>query len=208
LRDLEGRLAAQRARLYHLGGRPVRRSTLADAKAKRSPALFEGLAELLLARCGKVLGRRDRAAAGVLIRLLDSTLVKLGPQRSPWARCWRDGFAAAKLHRAWDPGDALPVRWAVTPAADSDVAVAMAWPIEPGVTYVVDRGYCQSSWWAALDARGARFITPRKRHQHGRVLEERPVDAQAIIADRRITLSPPEPAGPSPRLAQLTLALP
>jgi hypothetical protein len=97
LRDLESRLAAPgsdrrsargqapRPRLYHLGGTAVRRSTLADANAKRSPVLFEGLAELLLARCGEVLGRQDRAEAGMLIRLLDSTLVKLGPVRSAWA---------------------------------------------------------------------------------------------------------------------------
>jgi hypothetical protein len=203
LRDLESRLAAPgsdrrsargqapRPRLYHLGGTAVRRSTLADANAKRSPVLFEGLAELLLARCGEVLGRQDRAEAGMLIRLLDSTLVKLGPVRSAWAQCWRPGFAAAKLHLGWDPGEALPVRWAVTPAANSDVGVAKGWPVEPGATYVFDRGYCDYAWWAALDAQGAFFVTRRKSGQSVRVVAERPGDqAAGILVDRAVELSP------------------
>jgi hypothetical protein len=158
LRDLEARLVAQRARLYHLGCAPVRRSTLADANAKRSLLPFQGLAELLLARCGQALGRRDRAEAAALIRILDSTLVKLGAQRSSWAQCWRPGFAAAKLHLAWASRDHLPVRWAVTPAAESDVGTAKAWPIEPGAIYIFDRGYCDYAWWAELDRASAVFV--------------------------------------------------
>ena len=190
LRDLEARLTAQRARLYHLGAAVVRRSTLADANATRSPVPFEALAQLLLARCGAELGRRHRAEAGQLIRILDSTLVKLGPQRSSWARCWRPGFAAAKLHLTWDSREALPVRWEVTPAATSDLAVAMDWPTEQGATYLVDRGYCHYGWWAELAAQGARFVTPRKSRQHVRVVEERPVAAPPILADRLVMLSP------------------
>ena len=167
----------------------MRRSTLADANATRSPLLFEALAQLLLARCGTALGRQDRAEAAVLIRLLDSTLVKLGPNRSPWAQCWKPGFAAAKLHLAWDPRSALPVRWTVLPAAINDLTVAMNWPIEPGVTYVMDRAYCHYGWWAELAAQSAWFVTPRKSQQHVGVLEERPVDEPSVLADRIVKLS-------------------
>jgi hypothetical protein len=191
LRDLEARLAVQRPRLYHLGGEPVRRSTLADANAQRSPALFEALAELLLTRCGEALGRRDRAEVGALIRLLDSTLVKLGPQRSSWAQCWKPGFAAAKLHLAWAPGEHLPVHWAVTPAAESDVGVAKTWPIEPGATYIFDRGYCDYAWWAALDQAGAVFVTRRKVGQAVHEVRQLPVpeDAGMVTSERIVILN-------------------
>jgi IS4 transposase len=66
------------------------------------------------------------------------------------------------------------VRWAVTPAANSDVGVAKGWPVEPGATYVFDRGYCDYAWWAALDAQGAFFVTRRKSGQSVRVVAERP----------------------------------
>jgi IS4 transposase len=184
-------LAAQRARLYHLGAEPVRRSTLADANAKRSPAVFEGLAQRLVERCGGALGRRERAEAGALIRLLDSTLIRLGARRSGWAQCWKPGFAAAKLHLAWASREHLPVRWEVTSAATSDVGVAKGWSVEPGATYIFDRGYCDYAWWAALDAAGALFVTRRKTTQSVHEVRQLPVPEDAGVAsDRIVTLNP------------------
>ena len=43
LREIEHALASHRRRLYHLGTRVPARSTLADANAKRSAALFADL---------------------------------------------------------------------------------------------------------------------------------------------------------------------
>lgn len=44
LRDLEAMQAMERHRLYHLGARPLRRATLADANALRPAAIFAALA--------------------------------------------------------------------------------------------------------------------------------------------------------------------
>ena len=43
LREIVGGLESHAGRLYHLGARPASRSTLADANAKRSSAVFAGL---------------------------------------------------------------------------------------------------------------------------------------------------------------------
>jgi hypothetical protein len=40
LREIAGGLASHANRVYHLGARPVQRSTLGDANAKRPAALF------------------------------------------------------------------------------------------------------------------------------------------------------------------------
>ena len=43
LRQLESELTSHDARLYHLGAKPVRRSTLSDANAQRPSAVFSEL---------------------------------------------------------------------------------------------------------------------------------------------------------------------
>jgi hypothetical protein len=43
LREIETAMASHAARLYHVGARPVSRSTLADANAARPHAVFSGL---------------------------------------------------------------------------------------------------------------------------------------------------------------------
>ena len=57
LREIEGGLGSHSARLYHVGSRPVQRSTLADANARRPSAVF---AELF----AEMVGRAQRACAG------------------------------------------------------------------------------------------------------------------------------------------------
>jgi hypothetical protein len=43
LREIEAALSSHAARLYHLGARQVRRSTLAEANARRPAAVFSEL---------------------------------------------------------------------------------------------------------------------------------------------------------------------
>jgi len=60
LRDLEAMQAMERHRLYHLGARPLRRATLADANALRPAAIFAELFAALAGQAGRKL-RRDLA---------------------------------------------------------------------------------------------------------------------------------------------------
>ena len=59
LRQLEAGFNAHASHHYHLNAREVRRSTVADANAKRQPAVFAELLQLLIEQAGRRV-RRER----------------------------------------------------------------------------------------------------------------------------------------------------
>ena len=184
LREIEGGLESHSTRLYHLGARPDSRSTLADANAKRSSAVFAGLFAELVARSGRGL----RRAVGEATYLIDATSLRLSGKGSQWAR-FSHQACGAKVHIVYDAGAERPIYAAVTPASVNDITAAKAMPIEPGATYVFDLGYYDFSWWARMDQAGCRIVTRFKSHTPLTVLHEQPLeDAVAnggrILSDR------------------------
>ncbi len=180
LREIADGLRSHEARLYHAGLRCVSRSTLSDANAKRSFEVYADVfAEMVrLARPG--LRRKLREA----VRLLDATKMKLPGGSEGWAR-FSDRFCAAKLHVAYEPHERLPLRAVVSADNVNDITPARAMPIEPGATYVFDLAYYSYEWWAALHARGCRFVTRLKTHTRLAGETERPVPADGnILSDR------------------------
>jgi IS4 transposase len=158
LREIVGGLASHAARLYHLGTRPVQRSTLADANAKRPAALFGDLFATILAQAQR--GLRRKVAETVY--LIDSTSLKLNGL-SQWAR-FSTEVAGAKMHLILDAEADCPVYFAVTPAKVNDITAAKDMPIDPSASYVFDLGYYDYSWWAELDAQGCRIVTRFKKN--------------------------------------------
>jgi hypothetical protein len=185
LREVEASMASQKARLYHLGASAPKRSTLADANRERKADVLCGLFQALLAQAHPGLRRASRQA----IRLIDATSVSLTAHAQSWAGASERG-CGAKLHVVLDPDAALPVHFVVTSRRVNDITPAKAMPIEAGASYVFDLGYYDFAWWAALDARGCRFVTRLKSHTRPTLVEERPVEAGgSIIADRVIRLA-------------------
>jgi putative transposase len=68
-RDVVATFNAHPARHFHLGARPLARSTLADANAARPVAVFEALLNVMLSK----LSGRSAGDAKAVVRLLDST---------------------------------------------------------------------------------------------------------------------------------------
>jgi hypothetical protein len=185
LREIEATMASQEARLYHLGAKPPKRSTLADANAERPADVFCQLFHVLLGQGQRGLRRASRDA----VRLIDATSVGLTLQSKNWASYDAHG-CGAKLHVVFDPDAALPVHFVVTPARINDITPAKVMPIEACATYVFDLGYYDFAWWAALDAKGCRFVTRLKAHTRPTLIEERRVETGSpIIADRVIRLA-------------------
>ncbi len=149
LREIETALASHSGLLYHLGARPVQRSTLADANAARPYAVF---LQLFSAMAGMA-GRGFRRSTGEAVRLIDSTSLKLAGLGAQWAQVSK-GVCGAKAHIVYDPDAERPVYLEVTPAKTHDITAAKAIPIEPGATYVFDLGYYDFGWWARLDQLG------------------------------------------------------
>lgn len=184
LREIEATMASQQARLYHLGVRAPKRSTLADANASRPAALFAELFTQLLAQAHRGLRKTCREA----VRLVDATSLPLNALSQNWAAYTAHG-CGAKLHVVFDPHAQVPVHFAVTPARVSDIMAAKAVPITPGTTYVFDLGYYDFGWWAGLDANGCRFVTRLKQNTPTRLIGERAVNSDGpILADRVVKL--------------------
>jgi transposase len=184
LREIVGGLESHAARLYHLGAKPVARSTLSDANAVRPSAPFAELFALLVERSHR--GLRRKLADTVY--LIDATGLRL-TAASQWAR-FSARVCGAKLHVIYDPDADRPIYAAVSTAKLNDITAAKAMPIEPGATYVFDLGYYDYGWWASLDAQACRIVTRFKANTPLRLVEELPVPPDGNILSDRIGFLP------------------
>jgi len=180
LREIVGGLESHSLRLYHVGGRRVSRSTLADANAQRPSEVFHELLVRMIALAQSGLRRKIGAAT----YLVDSTGLRLSGGGSDWAH-FSAKACGAKLHVIYDPAADLPVYTALSAAKVNDITVAQAMPIEAGATYVFDLGYYDYAWWAKLDAAGCRIVTRFKRNTAltGTVERDLP-EGSGILSDR------------------------
>ena len=180
LRAIVDGLSSHAARLYHLGGAAVKRSTLADANRDRPWQVFCELFAAMLGQADRGLRRKTADA----VRLIDSTSVRLSSLSADWAM-FSTGVFGAKAHIIYDPKADRPVYFAVTPAKVNDITAAKAMPIETAATYVFDLGYYDYGWWAALDAAGCRFVTRLKKNTSLTVVHENTLpQGGKIISDR------------------------
>ncbi len=185
LREIEGGLASHAPKLYHVGARPARRSTLADANAQRPYAVF---AELLAHLVGRAqAGLRRKLADSTY--LIDATAIRLSALSAHWAR-FSAHACGAKVHVIYDADAGQPVYAVVTAAKANDISAAKAMPIAAGATYVFDLGYYDYGWWAKLDAAGCRIVTRFKSHTPLALTAELAVPPGGAILSDRIGLLP------------------
>lgn len=179
LRDMERYLERHPGVKAHLDLGAVRRSTLADANRTRSAVLFEEMAKILSGQASRGRGVRET------VRLIDATRIMAGRRVAQWS-C----EGGIKLHLVYAPESARPVYFAVTPERTNDITAARSLPIEPGATYVFDKGYYDFAFWARLQAHGCRFVTRLKRNSPVSIIAERPVpEGGEIRFDRVVRLS-------------------
>ena len=184
LRDLEASFNANPARHHHLRCHGVRRSTLSDANAARSAAVFEAILSLLIqdegAKSGKGIGR--------LVRILDSTTISLFAKTHKALR-FRGNNSAIKLHLLLDPESQAPTWFEITPARLHDSRLCERFALTAGATYVFDRAYNKAEFWAQIEAAGAFFVTRPKTNLAYDVQQARLHPDSFIVADETITLA-------------------
>ena len=185
LREIVGGLESHAARLYHLGARPVQRSTLSDANALRPAAVFGGLFAEMVRRAQRGLRRKVCEAT----YLIDATSVHLSGMGSGWAH-FSSKPCGVKAHVIYDADAEQPIYAAITPARVNDITAAREMPIVPGATYVFDLAYYDFAWWAALDAEGCRIVTRFKSNTPLAVTAELDVPKGGNILSDRIGLLP------------------
>lgn len=188
LRDLEVGFNAQRSHHYHLGTKELRRSTLADANARRTPQLYADVAQSLMAQVGRTL-RRDSAQ---LLYALDSTSITLKGERfDAWTTATRTRHTqGVKVHVLYEAGGQVPQWTSITAPNVNDRDEAVRMPLQAGALYVFDKGYCDYNWWHAIDQAGARFVTRFKRNAALTQVHERTLACQAqdagVLRDRTV----------------------
>jgi len=185
LRAIEASFESHARRLYHLGAGELSRSTLADANAKRSCAVFTGLLCELMDRCERSIASKVAEA----VYLVDSTGFRLNSLSADWAR-FSPGVHGAKLHIVYNPDSERPSFAELTPANVNDITIAKIMPVRPGATYVFDLGYYDYGWWADLDAAGCRLVTRLKVNTPLSVTAENDVPKGSSVLSDRIGLLP------------------
>ena len=191
LRDIESCLAANQAKLFHMGlsGVPAR-STLADALNLRDWRIYHALAMRLIVRA-RDLYVKDPTVLGLdaTVYALDATTIDLCLSLFDWAP-FRSTKAAIKLHTLLDLRGAIPSFIHISDGKMHDVRVLHILPIEAGAFYVMDRGYLDFTRLYKLHQAGAFFVTRAKRGMDARRVYSAAVDrTTGVICDQTIHLN-------------------
>ena len=188
LRDGVSSLKARIKSLYHLGVKPVARSTFADANHQRPASFFEALFGLMYRRCQPLAPKHKFRFKNKLFSL-DATVVSLCLTLFPWA-AFRRTKAGVKLHTLLDHDGYLPAFVAITPAREHEVKKARALNLPKGSIVVEDLGYTDYAWYSQLTVQKIFFVTRQKRNARYRVLDQRPVNtALGLVSDETILLT-------------------
>ena len=190
LREIEHGLAAQPGSLYHLDLRLPRRSTLADAMAKRPWPVFRDIACALMGRADRML----RGEGAELIELIDASPIPLDARSFPWAEA-DPHTRGLKLHMGYDPRADAATWIALETPRMSELKVARQQPIKAGTVYVFDKGYCDFGWWHRIHEAKAVFVSRLKRNTCRREVTPRVAQGEGIIADNDLKIGHARPRG-------------
>lgn len=157
------------------------RSTMSDANALMDARLLEPLIRQLQARVPE-LTRRDGQLARLLnhVQLNDGSLFNVAADVA-WALRQRSGAAKARLDLRLHGSTLLPVTLRVSGKGQSEPDVAAA-HVEPGVIYVIDRGFEDLAYVGKLLDGGGDFLLRAKHTLNFAVRDEQPLDAADVDA--------------------------
>ena len=133
LRDIVNGMGVNSSKLYHLGLKKIRRSTLAEANNKRPHKIFEELFYKMLGRCQSINPKHKFRFKNPL-HSLDATFIQLCLTSFPWAK-YSKTKGAIKLHYGFDHSGDIPNFLVVTNAKKHDSTITKKnMPIIPDST--------------------------------------------------------------------------
>jgi len=162
LRGIEAGPASQANTLYHLGVKPIHRSTLAYANEHRSHELFKKIFKWMLSQCQPLAPKHKFRFKNPLYSI-DATTIDLCLSLYNWAK-FRTTKGAVKLHVKLNHSGYLPAFAIVTTGKVYEQKVAPKIPLEKGDVAVFDRGFTDFAWYATLCERGIYFVTRLKKN--------------------------------------------
>jgi len=185
LRDVVSAWESHSSAHYHIGAKKIKRSTLADANAKRSAGMYMELFYCLLGK-----SRDNRIQHKDAVRLIDSTTIDLCKQQFAWAE-FRSGKSGVKIHTVYDPDAKVPTFFSITSAKQHDKRAAEKMPLLDGATYVFDRAYNDYSWFHDMTELRIHFVGRMKSNAKFEVIKSLPVTGDGVLEDQLIMLSSP-----------------
>lgn len=192
LRDISDSLQTQTGRLYHLGIRSVKKSTLADANNQRPADFFQAFFEMTYQRCASLAPGKKKFRFKNKLYSLDASTIDLCLSVFPWAK-FRSTKGGVKLHALLDHDGYIPRFASITDAKTSDLAFARTLTLPPGSIVAADRAYIDFAWLFKLDQRRNYLVTRLKKNIKYRVVERRPVTvSKGVTSDQTIFLTGPK----------------
>ncbi len=191
LRDIEACLAANHAKLFHMGMKASpARSTLADALHLRDWRIYHALAQRLIVRARALYVHEPSVLElDASVYALDSTTIDLCLSLFDWAP-FRSTKAAVKLHTLLDLRGSIPTFIHISAGTLHDVNVLDILPVDAGAFYVMDRGYLDFARLYAMHQAGAFFVTRAKHGMDARRVYSSPTPRdRGVICDQRVMLN-------------------
>jgi putative transposase len=174
--------------LYHLGAKPVSRSTFADANSIRPASFYEALFEKIYLRCQTISPKHKFKFKNQLYSL-DASVIDLSLGAFPWA-CFRRTKSAIKLHTLLDHSGYLPSFVSITDGKTHETKMASSINLPKGSIVAVDKAYTDYKWFGQLQQKNIFFVTRQKSNAVYRVIERRVVNKkQGLCSDQTILLT-------------------
>lgn len=157
LRDIQSNLETQRAKLYHLGAKPIARTTLARLNEKQPAELYQALFYKLLNKCNSSSGSHKFRFKNPLYSL-DASAIDLSLKLFPWT-AHRDDTANVKLSVGLNHANMVPEFVALSDGNESDMIQGRQFEFPKGSIVAFDKGYVDYQWFGSLTKQGVSFVT-------------------------------------------------
>lgn len=188
LRETVTGINSVQQKLYHLGSKTVKRSTLSDANNKRPYQVYEELFYTLLERA-QTIAPKHKLKLNRQLLYLDATTIDLCLKLFPWAR-FRKTKAAVRLHTLLSADGLLPAFLTITDGKTHESTVAKDMHIPFGSYVAIDRGYHDFKLYKLFKDNNIRFVTRTKSNARYQVLEQNETsETPNILKDETVSFT-------------------
>lgn len=188
LRDIQSNLEAQQEKLYHLGAKPIARSTLARLNENQPADLYQALFYKLLNRCNQQPSSHKFRFKNPLYSL-DASAIDLSLKLFPWA-AHRQDTANVKLSVGLNHATVMPEFVALSDGNENDMIEGRKFRFPKGSIVAFDKGYVDYQWFGELTNQGVSFVTRLRPKAVYKVLERSNVNrSQGVLSDQVIQLN-------------------
>lgn len=188
LRDIQSNLESQQHKLYHLGAKPIARSTLARLNEQQPAALYEQIFSRVLKRCHSIPSQHKFRFKNPLYSL-DASAIDLSLSVFPWA-AHRDDTANIKLSVGLNHGTQVPEFVALSDGQENDMIEGRKFDFPKGSMVAFDKGYVDYHWFKLLTDKGVFFVTRLRAKAVYHVEERRYADKnKGVYSDQIIQLN-------------------